>query len=98
MKKYKACLIVKGFYQQLRFDFDRTLSLVVKSITICVALTIALTKHWFVQQLDVNNAFLNGNLHEDIYTIQPPDFESFDKSRVCELHMVLYGLKQALHS
>lgn len=66
----------------------------VKPVTIRVVLTIALTKRWFIQKLDVNNVFLNGDLHGDIYMIQPPGFESSDKTQVCKLRKALYGHKQ----
>nr|KYP47850.1 Retrovirus-related Pol polyprotein from transposon TNT 1-94 [Cajanus cajan] len=88
--KYKARLVAKGFHQQFE-----TFSPVVKPVTIRLILTLALTHHWSIQQLDVNNAFLNGNLEEEVYMSQPPSFESSDKALVCKLHKAIYGLKQA---
>lgn len=60
--KYKSRLVAKGFQQMASFDFTETLSPVVKPITICLVLILALTKGWFFCQGDVNNTFLNGDL------------------------------------
>lgn len=87
--------MAKGFHQQAGFDFNETFSPVIKPVTIRIILTLALTHGWPLQQLDVNNAFLNGLLSEDIYMQQPQGFESGDKSLVCKLNRALYGLKQA---
>lgn len=55
----------------------------------------ALTYKWEIQQVDINNAFTNRRLHEDIYMDQPPRFISSDPTLVCKLNKSLYGLKQA---
>jgi histone deacetylase 1/2 len=95
VNKYKARLVAKGFLQTPGFDFTETFSPVIKPVTIRIILTLAVTYKWAVQQIDINNAFLNGILQEEVYMTQPAGFEASDKSLVCKLHKSLYGLKQA---
>ncbi|PNX58687.1 retrovirus-related Pol polyprotein from transposon TNT 1-94, partial [Trifolium pratense] len=71
INKYKARLVAKGFLQTPDFDFTETFSPVIKPVTIRIILTLAVTHKWVVQQIDINNAFLNGILHEEVYMKQP---------------------------
>lgn len=48
-----------------------------------------------MQQIDVNNQFLNGSLQEEIFMTQPPAFDHHDATLLCKLYKALYGLKQA---
>src|ERR1051325_5690794 len=98
LNKYKARLVAKGFNQKYEFDYNETFSPVVKPATIKVLLTLALTYEWEVQQIDINNAFLNGALEEEVYMMQPLGFENANKSLVCKLNRALYGLNQAPRS
>ncbi|GJS15252.1 ribonuclease H-like domain-containing protein [Tanacetum coccineum] len=94
--KYKARLVANGRNQQYGVDCSNTFSSVVKPATIRTVLSLALAQNWPVHQLDVKNAFLNGDLSETVYMYQPSGFvDSRFPHHVCRLQRSLYGLKQA---
>ncbi|GKD31772.1 ribonuclease H-like domain-containing protein [Tanacetum coccineum] len=74
LSRYKARLVANGSSQQLGVNFDETFSLVVKPSTIRTVLSLAVSRKWPIYQLDVKNAFLNGDLSETVYMHQPPGF------------------------
>ncbi|WKA12737.1 hypothetical protein VitviT2T_030094 [Vitis vinifera] len=59
-----------------------------------VAKAVAAARKWDLFQMDVKNAFLNGDLSEEVY-MQPPLGLSIESNKVCHLRRALYGLKQA---
>nr|GEW26528.1 ribonuclease H-like domain-containing protein [Tanacetum cinerariifolium] len=83
------------FSQKEGINFDETFSPVVKMVTVRCLICIVVSNDWPLYQLDVNNAFLYGDLNEGIYMSLPLGFECADKNKVCKLNKALYGLKQA---
>ncbi|GJW37833.1 ribonuclease H-like domain-containing protein [Tanacetum coccineum] len=75
LSRYKARLVANGSSQQLGIDCAETFNPVIKPAIIHTVLSLALIKHWHVHQLNVKNAFLNGDLSKTVYMHQPPDFE-----------------------
>ncbi|KAA0026182.1 putative mitochondrial protein [Cucumis melo var. makuwa] len=78
-------------------DYDETFSPVAKLTTVRVLLVLAASKDSKLWQMDVKNAFLNGELDQDIYMEQLKGFEDkiHHHNYICKLRKTLYGLKQA---
>ncbi|KAL4030974.1 hypothetical protein IC575_009229 [Cucumis melo] len=95
LDRHKARLVANGFTQTYGIDYSETFSTVAKLNTVRVLLSVALNKYWLLYQLDVKNAFLNGDLVEEVYMSPSPRFEAQFGQQMCKLQKSLYGLKQS---
>jgi hypothetical protein len=94
--KHKARLVAKGYAQKEGIDFDEVFAPVARLETIRVLIALSAQGNWEIHHMDVKSAFLNGDLHEEVYVTQPPGFQNPEKGQlVLKLNKALYGLKQA---
>lgn len=90
---YKARLVVKGCSQRKGIDYEETYSPVVRYSSIRFLMSLAAEYKLEIDQMDAVSAFLQGDLEEEIYMVQPEGFNN--GSKVCKLNKAIYGLKQA---
>jgi hypothetical protein len=87
-------LVACGFQQTQGLDYDETFAPVAHMTTVRTLIAVAASSSWTISQMDVKNAFLNGDLHEEVY-MHPPLRVNSPAGHVCRLRRALYGLKQA---
>ena len=96
IEKYKACLVANGYTQAYGIDYSKTFSYVDKIDTIRFLFSIVANKDWPLYLFDVKNAFLHGEIEEEVYMHAPPGFsDRFGPGEGCRLKKTLYGLKQS---
>ncbi|XP_070044109.1 retrovirus-related Pol polyprotein from transposon RE1 isoform X1 [Nicotiana tomentosiformis] len=95
--RLKARLVAKRYTQIFGLGYSDTFSSVAKVASVRLFLSMVAVRHWPLYQLDIKNAFLHGDLEDEVYIEQPPGFVAQGESRglVSLLHRSLYGLKQS---
>ena len=92
IERYKARLVAKGFTQEYGIDYEEIFALVARISSVYTLLAVVAASKWDIFQMDVKNAFHNGNLSEEVY-MQPPPGLSIESNKVCHLRRAFYGLK-----
>ncbi|MCO5588882.1 hypothetical protein L7F22_042843 [Adiantum nelumboides] len=88
VSRYKARLVAKGYAQMYGIDYEETFASVAKMATVRAINAVAIAKGWNLHQMDVKNAFLHGDLQEEVYTEQPPGYQNTGHlDYVCKLCM-----------
>jgi hypothetical protein len=96
MEKYKSHFMAKGFSQREGVDYEDIFPPVARYSSIREVISLATKKGWRVHQMDVNTAFLNGVVEEEVYVEKLKGFEVGSReTHVCRLRRALYGIKQA---
>ncbi|EOX92755.1 Cysteine-rich RLK (RECEPTOR-like protein kinase) 8 [Theobroma cacao] len=89
----------KGYAQTYGVDYSDTYSPVAKLTSVRLFISMAATYDWPLHQLDIKNALLHGDLQEEVYMEQPPEFVAQGEyGKVYHLRKSLYGLKQNPHA
>ena len=99
IEKYKARFVARGFSQKEGVDYDETFARVAHYTFTRTIIALASTMGWRLHQKDVNIAFLNREIEEEVYVEQPNGLVvHWKESHVCIMKKALYSLKQALRA
>ena len=75
IEKYKEIFVARGFSRKEGIDYEETFSLVARYTSIKIIMAHASMIKWDIHYVDVNIAFLNGVIEEEVYIKQPIGFE-----------------------
>jgi len=94
VEKNKSRFVARGFSQVEGIDYDQTFSPIARYSSIKSILAQSTQMGWNIHHMDVNIAFLNGMIEEEVYIEKPEGFERFDREfHVYWIKIALYGLK-----
>ena len=93
LERHKARLVARKYTQTYGVDYQETFALVAKMNTIRILLSLATHYNWQLLQYNVKNAFLHGDLDEEIYMNISLGFEGNTGNKVYKLKKALLWAK-----
>mmetsp|Transcript_46512 Transcript_46512/g.95135 ORF Transcript_46512/g.95135 Transcript_46512/m.95135 type:complete len:270 (-) Transcript_46512:198-1007(-) len=97
--KYKTRIVARGFQQELGVDFFESFSAMSHLVSVRALLALAASKGWVTNQIDVQTAYLYGDIEEEIYLSPPKGLEGMiPPGKVMHLRKGVYGLSQSSRS
>ena len=95
--RYKVRSVAKGYTQKYGVYYQETFAPVAKLNTIRILISVATNRGWPLNQFGIKNAFLNGDLEEEVYMEVPQGVKrcTSNRNEICKLKKSLYGLKQS---
>jgi hypothetical protein len=67
VSKHKERLVVKGYAQRHDIDYDKVFALVARLDSVRLLIALGTHEGWEVHHMDVKSAFLNSDMHEEVY-------------------------------
>ena len=96
IERYKARLVARGFDQKFGTDYDETFCPVILLESLRTLVALSTQNGLELHHVDVQTAFLNGTLQEEVYMQQPVGYRKRGKEHlVCRLKKSIYGLIQS---
>jgi hypothetical protein len=95
IEQYKARLVAKGFHQVSGLDVFDVFAPVSRYTTLRTVLALAVERDYYIGQIDVKNAFVQGALDDEVWIRPPPGYNLCAPGEALRLNKALYGLKQA---
>ena len=96
---YRARLVAKGFSQIPGEDFTENFSPVINDMIFRIVPTRMILEGLNAKVVDINNAFLNGDLDHEVLMKMPEGYkkciQDYDDEKALKVEKAIYGLVQA---
>ena len=93
--QYKTKLVVRGYLQMKNINYDETFAFTLKFKSLKLLFVLTIYLNLLIHQLNVNNAYFNSDLYDEIYIIISLKYSNAINDKVFRLLKKLYDLKQS---